>query len=156
VNELPVLELKTCPHCGAECDARSQRCWLCHGNVSAKAEIVDAEVVSEPPRHAPSDVFFAVAAGILALVIVLVGVGAALTEPGLAVMMGVVVVPALVATVVRIQQQQYRHGYVSWGERLATFVVSASLVVGVLMLLCVAAVVAFIIFCFAALATGSF
>jgi hypothetical protein len=117
--------------------------------------VVTAEVVPEP-TFTPGDTIFAVAAAVLALVIVLVGVGAALTEPGLAIMMAIVVAPALVATAVRIQHQKVRRGYVGWGERLATFLVSASLVFALLSLLGVALVIAMIVFCFVALATGNF
>ena len=151
-----VLILRTCPHCGAECDAARPRCWLCQGVVTGGTEIVDAEVVAEPPPYAPSDAFFAVVSAVLAAVILLVGLGAALTQPGMAIMLAVIVVPALAATVIRTQRKQARQGYVSWGERLATFVVSAALAVGILSLLGVAAVIALIAFCFYAMATGQF
>jgi hypothetical protein len=150
-----LLELRACPHCGADCDAAKPRCWLCGGELTGE-EIVDAVVVKEPPPYAPSDVFFAVASAVLAVVIVLVGIGAALTEPGLAIAMAVVVAPALLATVIRTQRVEARHGYVSWGERLATFIVSAAAVVGLLGALWIALLIALVALCFLAMAGGQF
>jgi len=154
VSDSAVLQLKPCPHCGADCDARDKRCWLCHADVTENAgEIVDAVVVPEaPPHYAPTDTLFAVMAGILAVLIVLVGIGSAVSEPGLTVMLLIVVVPALIATLVRIQARKGRVGYVSWGEKLATFLISASITVGILGLLGIACIIALIVFCFYELA----
>lgn len=148
--------LRTCPHCGADCEVGKPRCWLCHGELAGGDEIVDAELVQEVPPHAPSDMFFVIAAAILAVVVLLIGVGAALTQPGLAIAMAIVVAPALVATLVRTRKQQKRQGYVSWGERLATFAISVAVMMGVLSALGAAVMVALVIFCFYALATGQF
>ncbi|MEQ8789898.1 MAG: hypothetical protein RIC55_26625 [Pirellulaceae bacterium] len=154
MSESTVLDLKTCPSCGADCDARDARCWLCHADVTpGGGEIVDAVVVQQSPHYAPTETLFAVMAGILAVLIVLVGIGSALSEPGMTVLLLIVVVPALVATLVRIQARKGRVGHVGWGEKLATFVISASITVGLLGMLGVAAIVALVAFCFYTLAT---
>ena len=148
------LELKTCRECGADCETKAAHCWLCGADLKGQVEIVVAEIVDEPPPYAPGDTFFAVLSAIVAVVVLLVGIGAAVSDPGMAIGFAIIVVPALVATVVRAQQTRARQGYVTWGERLATFMVSVSLMFALLSLLSMAAIVAFIFYCFYALGTG--
>ena len=147
--------LHPCPHCGADCEVGKRVAGCAMANWPATRLSTPSWSKKAPP-HAPSDAFFAVVSGFLAVVVLLVGVGTAFTQPGLAIALAIVVAPALVATLVRTQKQQQRHGYVSWGERLATFVVSAAMVVGVLSALGAAAMIALVAFCFYALATGQF
>jgi hypothetical protein len=150
------MELKPCPHCGADCETSTARCWLCYGDLTGEVGVVDAELVPEPPRHAPEDTIFGVMSAILAFVIVLVGVGAAFVQPGLSILIAIVAVPAFVATLVRVKKQEARQGHVGWGEKLGTFVVSAALTIGVLTMLGVACIIALIVFCFYLLATDGF
>lgn len=153
----PPLQLQTCPHCGADCEATADRCWLCYGELSPKGDdVVAAEVVREPPRYAPEDTVFATMSAVLALIILLVGVGSAFVQPGVTILMAIVVVPALVATLVRVGSKQARTGYVSWGERLGTFLISASLTVGVLVLLALSAIIALVVYCFYLISSGGF
>lgn len=153
MSEPPPLELVTCPHCGAECDARASRCWLCYGHVADRNEVVDAELV-EPPRDFPGDAFFAVMSAVLAVLLLAVAVGAAFSQPGLLVLMAIVVVPALMAVFVRSQRKQRLQGRVGWGERLATFLVSASLMIGILGLVAVGLLVTLFVFCIIAITGG--
>jgi hypothetical protein len=59
----------------------------------------------------------------------------------------IVAAPALIATLVRVQYRKARVGHVSWAERFVTLIVSASIVFGILVLLCVACVAALFVYC---------
>jgi hypothetical protein len=145
----PSAELKTCPACAAENFGDAAQCWLCRHDLRDVPAIVIAEEVRQPPSFVAGDQYFAALAVLLALTVIVVLVGVFLQEPALAVMLGVILVPALVGTLIRVKQQQARHGHVSWAEKLLTFILSVSMVIGGLALLVVAAFVAFFLYCIA-------
>ncbi len=149
MNGSPSAELKSCPDCAAENLGDAVQCWLCRHDLRGVPAIVIAEEVRRPPSFVAGDQFFAALALLLALTVIVVLVGVFLQEPALAVMLGVILVPALVGTMIRVKQQQARHGHVSWSEKLLTFIMSVSIVIGGLAMLAVAAFIAFFLYCIA-------
>ena len=144
-------ESKFCVECGAENWPYAPNCWLCKRDLGNVDTIVTAELV-RPPVSTTANTFFALVCGLLAVVLVLIGIGLFLEEPGSAVGYMIFVVPPLIATIVRTVIKQQRTGYVGWGERLATFVVSGVAFFGILLMLVFAAIVALFIICLMALA----
>jgi hypothetical protein len=138
---------KICPDCGAENLAAAKYCWLCRRDMTTVSEVVLAEVVLRRPAWTPSDWFFAILSLLLAIMIVLCAIGLAVEEPSAAIVFGILVVPPLVATIVRVSVRQQRQGHVSWAERFLTFFVSSVIMVGVVGLLLAAAFVAFFVYC---------
>jgi hypothetical protein len=133
--------MKRCPECGAVYPEVAQRCWLCHASLVTDDEIVLAESVSEPPKFVGSSSSFSLASLFAVLTLVAVGLGVASLQPGLGIAYGVIVLPALLATVIRVQKQKAQQRAVSFGEKIVTFIVSIGVVVG-LFALSVAALVA--------------
>ena len=140
-------KIQTCLECGAECLATATTCWLCKGNFSTDSEIVLAELVEPRPKYAPSDVFFLIVSAILAVLLLLVGIGAAVEQPGLGIAFFVVVAIPLIATVVRVQSQEAKRGSLSFTEKFLTFVVTASMTAGLIVIVVGAAFVAFFVYC---------
>jgi hypothetical protein len=122
---------------------------MCHAELGNVETIVDAEVVQVRPGGA-SEAFFAVATLLLVGIAVLIGVGLAIEEMGMAIVYAIVAAPAVIATLVRVQYRKRQVGQVSWAEWFVTLVVSASIVIAVLVLLVVASIAALILYCFAA------
>ena len=152
----PTTNEKICPDCGAENLAMAKYCWLCHRDMATVSEVVIAEMIPEQPTWTPSDWFFAVLSLLVAIMIVLCGIGLAIEEPTAAIVFGILVAPPLVATVVRVRIRQQRQGHVSWAERFLTFFVSSVITVGILGLLLAAAFVAFFVYCLIEINRGGF
>jgi hypothetical protein len=148
-----------CQDCGAINPGHNAQCWLCYHPLAGSAppplpgaaggQVVSAELVGEPS--------LAVAAASmlgLSVALLLVGIGAYLVEPGLAIVYAIVVVPPLLATLVTGLARRAGGRPLSLGSRVLTFFVSGVITVGVLGLLCIAAFVAFFVFCLVALSAG--
>lgn len=142
---------KYCPDCGAENNPFADACWLCQRDLARESEIVEAELVTTHARNPLVERIFAVLTGLVAIVVVLVGIGVASEEPWLVLVYGILITPPLVGTFVRLKRQQQRQGHVGWGERLLTLIASFALMYAFLMVLGAAAMVAFFIYCVIAL-----
>jgi len=137
---------------------------MCRGDLTKTAEIVMAEVISaaspqkphpaQKPEWAPSEIFFAILTAFVAFVLVLLGIGIAANGPEPLIPYAIIVIPAFLITAVRLGIKRARGKPIGWGERLATFLISAAVVVSVITVLIAAAIVAFCIYCFSALANG--
>ena len=139
-------ESKFCPECGADCAVDAARCWMCQAQLSGAETVVTAEIVA-PRRQGVSEGFFAVATFLLVGIALLIGIGLAMDEIGVAIVYALFAAPAIIATVVRVQYRKQKIGHVSWAERFVTLIVSASIVFAVLALLAVAAVGALVVYC---------
>lgn len=146
--------LKICPECGADCVASAPRCWMCGGDLSRAETIYQAQAVTASMRGAGnagampvSEWFFAISTCLLLGVVLLVGLGLAVDEPGTAILYAIVVSPALLATLIRTQLKRASHGRVSWAEKFATLMISGALTVSIVTVLCVAACVALFVYC---------
>jgi hypothetical protein len=88
--------------------------------------------------------------------IVLVGAGIAYEAPGLAIVYAMVVLPAIVATLIKRERRVQSDAMNELGDTIADFLGSLAITFGILLLLPIVAVIAFGIFCAIVLATGSF
>lgn len=83
----------TCPHCGAELAVGESRCWLC---LDARGD--DREAAAAP--RDPQRWTFGLSSLMLFVTLVAVTLGIAGLSPGLGVVFGVLVTPALIRTAV--------------------------------------------------------
>ena len=117
-----------------------------------------AQVVA-PPKFVPQTFSFSLASVFAIMTLVAVGLGLAQIEPGMGILFAFVSFPAVIVTFVRTRVEQRSKGrQVGWGERILTFVLSATAVFGALILAQVALVVALFVVCLliigGAMATG--
>lgn len=155
MNPNDTLEMRLCVDCGAAVHADADKCWLCGranpGASGHRADVVQAEVI----RRGGSGKLEWTASSLLILVaLVVVNVGVWMIEPGIGLLMTLILVPAAVATTIRAAKQRGKGKQMSWGERALTFFLSAAASVGILAMLMVAAFVAFFIYCVVAFRQG--
>lgn len=143
--------LPRCSSCGAHLRTGFARCWLCHAEltttVSEGSPLVVAELARPPEFSEAAEWIFKGVAALLALLAGLVILGASLESPAAGVTLAVVLLFPLSATLLRVQLQKQKHGRVSWGEKLATFILSTAVMLALLVLLAIAAFAAFFIWC---------
>ncbi len=144
------VELTSCPDCGAVNTPEAAKCWLC-----GRPPVVDIEMVSEevdsayrsPTAVTPEGAVVNTASLLLSILVVLVGVGLAMEEPGLAVAYGIVTIPAMLATFVTASRYQAKGKPLGpWGK-IVMFIISVVAITGLLGMLAVAAMIAFFIYC---------
>ncbi|MFO0904033.1 MAG: hypothetical protein U0939_13595 [Pirellulales bacterium] len=141
--------LPRCPHCGAHVQPQAAQCWLCYGELAGVEPIVAS--LAEPPAFSQvAERVFQIVFILLATLVGLVVLGAFHESPAAGMMLVMVLFLPCTLAAVRLQLQKQRKGSVSWGERLATYVLSLSLMFLALVLLMVAAFVALIIYCLVA------
>ena len=114
-----------CPHCGADCFASAQRCWLCYTDFGQSSEIVMAEVVAEPPRQSISEAFFAVLTVLALGTVIVVGIGVAMQESWTGMVYFVLVLIPLTICAVRLQDKEARQGNMTWAQRFRTLMTTA-------------------------------
>lgn len=149
-----------CPTCGAGCYRFAGQCWLCGADLSSAGksgagEIVTASLVTRPPHYAPSEWFFAGLSGLVALVLLVVAVGAALTEPALGVGFLILVLPPVAVTVLRLYLKQRAQQPVTWAERFLTFLLSLLCMFLLVGTLAVVGFIAFFVYCLTQAGRGS-
>ncbi len=126
-------DLKICPHCGAA-NKLATTCWLC----GTEPEVITAELVAPevnpyatpaPPEVAGDTSAYGIV--VIALLILLVVVMAALTsaDPGLAIIIAIVALPALVRTAIDISRRKSSGQSVSAAETSLIFLASVAGVV---------------------------
>ena len=142
-----------CSACGAACSAFADQCWLCHASVRNETQVVTAQVVPRPPSYAPTEWFFAGLTGLVALLLLLVAVGATLVEPTLGLGFIVLVLPPVAVTLLRLRRKQQARGPVTWTERFVTFFLSLVFMFALVSVLAVVGVIAFFVYCVASVAT---
>lgn len=149
-QDAPPPVLPRCPHCGAHVQPQAAQCWLCYSPLAGQSEPIVAALAEPPPYSQVIERFFQVVfLGIAGLVgLIVIGAFRESVAAGLSLLM-ILFVPCTLAAV-RLQMQKHRKGSVSWGERLATYLVSVSLMFIALILLLVAAFIAFFIWCLVA------
>ena len=128
-------ELVACQHCGAANSLERTDCWLCHGAMPG-----DQPQVS-PPRRSPQS--FALSSLFLMVTLIAVCMGVAVAAPGMAVVLLIVVVPALVRTFAATNRDEHVGDNPTVADKLANFVIS----IGLVLLVCVAAFIAFNVAC---------
>jgi hypothetical protein len=140
-----------CRDCGATLTPGTTRCWLCGTEVSAAQTarddggFIEAELV--PERQGGSHFSFTLTAILATMTIFAVAAGLFNDAPGLSFLVLLVGLPALSITVVRMGRRRRRGEEVTWSDRILTFVVSSIAVLGIILMVTVASVVALFIYC---------
>lgn len=156
MNERAYDNMVICPQCGAGSFTPASQCWMCFAGLINPPDIVMAEVVegaaAAEPSWAPSEWFFANSTAVLGVVLVVVGIGLASQGWGAAIAYALIIGPAFLATAIRTKVRQGHGHEVSLIERLATFLISGTIMVGVVtlvsLLIIVAIIVSLVIACF--------
>ena len=115
-----------CPHCGADCFASAQRCWLCYTDFGQSSEIVMAELVAEPPRQSISEAFFAVLTVLALGTVIVVGIGVAMQESRTGMVYFVLGLIPLTICAVRLQDKEARQGNMTWAQRFRTLMATTA------------------------------
>ena len=115
-----------CPHCGADCFASAQRCWLCYTDFGQSSEIVMAELVAEPPRQSISEAFFAVLTVLALGTVIVVGIGVAMQESWTGMVYFVLGLIPLTICAVRLQDKEARQGNMTWAQRFRTLMATTA------------------------------
>lgn len=144
MTERPSLATNECPECGAVQISGRTDCWLCFRRMS---DVIIAELVVLPKEITPDATTFNLASIFLIITLIAVGLGLAASEPGFAVIFVIIVVPALIATVRLVQKRTIHGEQIGVLQKIATFMVSSLAVVGLLLVIAVAAVVALFAVC---------
>lgn len=148
------MNMIICPQCGAGSVSLAKQCWMCYGDLINPPAIVIAELVgdnaSAKPSWAPSEWFFANSTAVLAVVLIVVGIGLISVGWGAAIAYAVIVAPAFLATAISTQVRQARGHHVGLIERLATFLVSGTIVMAIVGLVSVVIIVGLIVSVFIA------
>lgn len=144
--------IRQCPQCGGDNDRHATRCWLCRAGLESAEEIVMAEAVTAVrPPGGPSEWFFAIATVLSIIMVLLVGIGAVSEEPMAGIGYLILVIPPVIATVVRLQHKKARYGFVTWSDRFVALVASAAVTLVVVIGLTAAAFICFFLYCLASL-----
>lgn len=145
--------LMACPDCGAACSKFADKCWLCGVALVGSNEATDvvvAEILLPPrPRYALSEWFFGGLTFLLGGVLLLIAIGAFAQNPGVGLGFLILVAPAVIAVLTREQRRRTQHQATGWADRFLTILVSLSLTIGIVGMLCVAGCVAFFLYCLA-------
>jgi hypothetical protein len=145
-----------CPQCGAARDAAAVRCWLCHAAVPAEdprgresfsaddfAASQSCGPKTTPDPGAAAGQQFSIATILLVTTLIAVCLGVFRISPGFGLAVIAFAVPALIRTFVVGVQHQRVGQRLSIGDKLTAFVAS----LGIMVLIGIAAVVAFQIAC---------
>ncbi len=128
-----------CPKCDCVNKSQSKNCWLCR----AELESAKAAHGSQPPDFSPP-MTFGLSTIFLVITLIAVCLGVTVQAPGLGILIFVLATPALVRTIV------YGHGIKGSGfkltaqEKIEAFIAS----LGVVTLIVIAAVGAFMVVCY--------
>src|SRR6478752_1447188 len=96
----PILIARSCHECGAENDARAHSCWLCHADLTHKEEPILAELAKPTlkPQWAPSENTELILVAVVAVLLLLMGVGIYSVSKGGVVIYAIFTVPAMLMT----------------------------------------------------------
>ncbi|HEV3168281.1 MAG TPA: hypothetical protein VGZ22_30030 [Isosphaeraceae bacterium] len=136
-----------CPHCGAERLPNSKLCWICHQPPVSTIQPEDVRMASPvPPQRT-----FSLSSLMLLIALVAVCFGVIREFPGLGVLMIIVLAPALVRTLRSVYKGKAEGQPLSPLQKVGTFAVSMAFV----LLIMLAAGIAFFITCWAGVVAGS-
>lgn len=116
---------------------------------------MDAEIL--PEATVPlSEIFFHILLAVIVGLIVLVGVGLAVENQGWLIPYGVIVAPALLASLTRYLRESSVGSQDRGAKTLLTLIISVALTFGIIGVLLTAAVIALFLFCVYAISGGKF
>lgn len=139
-------KVRICPECEAENSALAERCWLCYRPLTDESDIILAEFVPDKPppksgvRSTTETVFATLTGAVLVLVLIMV-IGAARDEPGMASLVALAAVPAILITLVTMAIRHSAGKKISWQS---TFIAFAGTLTGVLAAFVIAMFLAFL------------
>jgi hypothetical protein len=133
-----------CSQCGAVNRSGTKRCWLCGADLDTP--VVYAELAPDVPPVGAWQFTLSELMIVVTLIAVIAGTWA--IEPATGVMLVIVSAPALLVTFIRTARRRSRGQDVTWASKIVTFLITAAAVVGIVMLLWAAAIVALIVYCF--------
>jgi hypothetical protein len=146
-------DLAVCPECGAALPLADAKCWLC-----GRPNVAGSWSKSRPAAARPTGLEVAATITLSTLLVSVAAVmmfsGLVGDAPGLAILFAAVVTPGLLATWLASKRARAKGESLAWYSKLAAFMISTAITVGMLGVLCVAAFVAFFIWCLFALSTG--
>jgi hypothetical protein len=157
-----------CPECGAECSFVARKCWMCGASLVAKgaggAAVGENIFVarrgaseSRPPQYREMQASVDNASlAFMALALVIVGCGIAREAPGLGIVYAIVMLPAMLATVVKRSRRIQSHRSAGWGDTIADLFSGIAIGIGILVALPVVAIIAVLIFCAVTASSQSF
>ena len=122
---------------------------MCYADLRRNAPpvVVAPPAASPSPQFGPSGSFFAVLTLLTTLLVALIGFGLGEMSLGFLPWFAVIVIPALIATTVRVGRRRMQGKQVSWWEALLTVVISGAIVHGMLGVVAIAALAAVFIMC---------
>ena len=141
-------ELVACAECGAAVPRGEPSCWLCGHLMSATAP------VAAKPTHSAAHTALNIGAVLIVGLFVLILIGAAQDDPGSALGLLILAVPGLLATVIASTRGRVRGKPLTFFEKVAYFTLSTAAVLSALVVIAVAAFVAFFAWCLFALGSG--
>lgn len=156
MNEPPLMPTLICQRCGAANPPYAEQCWLCStgeraSSVPAARLVPLTELTNDPVRlRAQSRTQNICAALLVACVVLtmLVAIGCLVQDRGMLIPLLIVVGPAYLATGVRALHGFATHGQPKASSLLLTFLFSGMFTLLTLVLLAIASVVAFFVWCF--------
>jgi ribosomal protein L40E len=149
---LPYASVKICQACAADNPPQALYCWLCGASLASAPTVVLAEKMSS--RRSISESLFAGLTILAVVVTLLVIVGLGLDSAGLAIALAVALGPPLAAIGVQSMIRHRRGESFSWQATFVTYFASIGVAILLAIALMAAAVVAMVIMCFQALASG--
>lgn len=130
-----------CPRCGAENESGYTLCWLC---LPSPDEVLDT---SRPATLRETNGEKSAATSLLAIIVLaVVTIGLFQTAPGLAILLLLVGVPAVLVASLRQRKSQSTASTISY--QIHGYLASTLTVLGVIAMVAVAVVIAFGAFCF--------
>lgn len=152
MNEPPVLSAKSCPHCQALNDTRAPICWLCKQPLPENPWRDSGTVQpAENKDWNALDYFFMALLLICFGLTVLVGIGICQGDRGMLIPLVIVCAPAYAAVFIRMGIQAAAGEKPSPAKGFVWFIASFMITIGIIAILILAAIVAAIATCFAAL-----
>lgn len=146
-----------CSQCGASNSWESSKCWVCRApltwDADASVAVAKAPSIAPAPKDRPIDLL---APALLVVGVVATIVGLAKESPGLAILLALVFAPGLLFTLASAGVRKHQGKPMSFGDKLVRFLFSVAMTVGILVVLGVVAIVAFIVWLFVVCANGNF
>lgn len=146
----PPIVAKACSICGAVGAKDAQQCWMCGQNPHSNPYAGPAPVQEfTQPAEAKSKLepLFRVLLGICVVVVVLIGIGLAVQDPGALLGFAILVLPAFLITGVRALWQVHREGKTSAGSLLVSLLTSFAVTIGIFMVLIAAGIILLFVMC---------
>lgn len=154
VTTKPIAAPPFCPSCGAGTAPDQTKCWLCYAPLDAPPPALLAVVIDERLAAARSSQF-SIETILLVTTLVAVLLGLFRYSPGLAVMLIIFSVPALVRTVFVGRREKRRGQRVSAGGKIGHFLLSLVIMYAVWVAASTAFFIAAVGTCFAAIAASN-